>query len=83
MLAGATRFKRLYCFHFSGRSSSAKIYDQAIDQYRKALELDPNFVPAHWQLGRTVASKGRTIKSVCFAARRSNMTRAACTGLGE
>jgi tetratricopeptide (TPR) repeat protein len=29
----------------------ARHYDQAIDQQRKALELDPNFLPAHNQLG--------------------------------
>ncbi len=29
-------------------------YTQAIDQYRKALELDPNYAPAHMNLGITL-----------------------------
>lgn len=36
----------------------ARQYDQAIEQYRKALELEPKFGVAHWRLGEAYAVKG-------------------------
>jgi Tfp pilus assembly protein PilF len=33
-------------------------YDRAIEQYRKSLELDPGFVPAHLWFGRPYLQKG-------------------------
>ncbi len=36
----------------------ARLYDQAIEQFRKTLELDPNFVGAHWKLRQVYEKKG-------------------------
>jgi tetratricopeptide (TPR) repeat protein len=36
----------------------ARQYDQALDQYRKALELNPNFAPAHFNLLFCYLAKG-------------------------
>lgn len=39
-------------FYFSGK------YDDAIPQFHKMLELDPNFFVAHWELGLAYEQKG-------------------------
>lgn len=45
--------------YFRGRILfSMRQYDRAIDQLRKALELDPNFAPAHELLGDAYEQKG-------------------------
>ncbi len=36
----------------------ARQYDQAIEQHRKTIELDPNFGPAHLRLGMAYEQKG-------------------------
>ncbi len=36
----------------------ARRYDEAIDQLRKTLEMDPGFYYAHWQLGLAFEAKG-------------------------
>jgi tetratricopeptide (TPR) repeat protein len=36
----------------------ARRYDEAIEQLRKTLEMDPNFYSAHMRLGRALAAKG-------------------------
>ena len=36
----------------------ARRYDEAIDQLRKTLEMDPNFYYAHWNLGSALMAKG-------------------------
>jgi tetratricopeptide (TPR) repeat protein len=36
----------------------ARRYDEAIDQMRKTLEIDPSFYYAHWFLGDAFAAKG-------------------------
>lgn len=36
----------------------ARRFDEAIEQYKKTLELDPNFVTAHFFLGRAYEGKG-------------------------
>jgi len=36
----------------------ARQYDEAIAQYQKTLEMDRNFIVAHWGLGRTFTQKG-------------------------
>ena len=33
-------------------------YDRAIEQSRKALDLEPDFVPAHWCIGYCYVQKG-------------------------
>jgi tetratricopeptide (TPR) repeat protein len=38
--------------YFAGR------YDEAIEQCRKTLEMDPNFAVAHWHLGLAYEQKG-------------------------
>jgi tetratricopeptide (TPR) repeat protein len=37
----------------------ARQYDQAIEQYRKALDLDPNFTAAHANLGMAYLAKSK------------------------
>jgi tetratricopeptide (TPR) repeat protein len=37
----------------------ARQLDRAIDQFKKTLELEPNFGLAHWALGRAYAGKGQ------------------------
>jgi TolB-like protein/Flp pilus assembly protein TadD len=36
----------------------ARYYDQAIEYYRDVLELEPNFLPAHFRLGQAYTQKG-------------------------
>lgn len=36
----------------------ARRFDEAIDQFQKILELDPNFIPAHCDLGASLEEKG-------------------------
>jgi tetratricopeptide (TPR) repeat protein len=36
----------------------ARQYDRSIEECRKALELDPSFIWAHWCLGRALEQKG-------------------------
>jgi TolB-like protein/Flp pilus assembly protein TadD len=36
----------------------ARYYDQAIEYYREVLELEPNFLPAHFRLGQAYTQKG-------------------------
>jgi serine/threonine-protein kinase len=36
----------------------AGLYDQAVEQCRKTLEMDPNFPAAHWHLGTAYLRKG-------------------------
>ncbi|MDQ2921704.1 MAG: protein kinase, partial [Acidobacteriota bacterium] len=38
--------------------SNARQYDQAIELYLKAIEMDPNFAPAYARLGGTYLAKG-------------------------
>ena len=42
----------------------ARRYDQATEQYRKTLEMDPNFAWAHYLLGVAYEQKGRYEESV-------------------
>ena len=45
--------------YFWGRSLFlTRQYDRAIEQFRKTLELDPNYVPAHEDLGDAYEQKG-------------------------
>ena len=43
-------------------------YDEAITECRKALELDSNFVPAHWQLGSAYVQKAQYPEAVADLA---------------
>jgi len=36
----------------------ARRFDDAIEQFRRILELDPNFIPAHCDLGASLEAKG-------------------------
>jgi tetratricopeptide (TPR) repeat protein len=42
----------------------ARDYDQAIEQSKKTLEMDPNFRPAHYYLGRSYREKGMYEKAL-------------------
>lgn len=42
----------------------ARQYDQAIEWYKKAAELDPNFVPPHNDLATTYSKKGMLAEAV-------------------
>jgi tetratricopeptide (TPR) repeat protein len=44
-------------------------YEAAIAEYRKALELDRDFAPAHWHLGWAYAQTGRFEEAVAEAER--------------
>ena len=48
-------------YYFAGK------YDDAIAEYRKALELDPDFAPAHWHLGWAYEQAGRFKEGVSQA----------------
>ena len=45
----------------------ARQYDQAIDQFAKAVELDPNFWPAHHWLGWAYEAQGRHEEAIAEA----------------
>jgi tetratricopeptide (TPR) repeat protein len=45
----------------------ARRYDEAIAEYRKALELDRDFAPAHWHLGWAYQEGGRLEEGVAAA----------------
>jgi serine/threonine-protein kinase len=36
----------------------ARKYDQAIEFFRKTLDMDPTYAPGHWNLGRAYVGKG-------------------------
>jgi tetratricopeptide (TPR) repeat protein len=44
--------------------SSAQQYDQAIEQSRKTLEMDPNFALVHYRLGQILILKGMNAEAV-------------------
>jgi len=44
-------------------------YDRAIDQFRKTLELDPNYVPAHEDLGDAYEKKGMQREAIAAWAK--------------
>jgi Flp pilus assembly protein TadD len=43
--------------------------DQAIVEFRKAVELDPDSGPAHWHLGAALASQGAHLEATAHLAR--------------
>ena len=43
---------------------NARRYDEAIQQYHKALELDPNFPTTYYFLGRAYEAKGMNDQAV-------------------
>src|SRR5439155_7880851 len=45
--------------HFAWILIRARMYDEAIDQCRKALEMDPNFAMGHFWLGIACGFTGR------------------------
>ena len=50
-------------YYFAGK------YEAAIAEYRKALELDRDFAPAHWHLGWAYEQAGRFKEGVAEAER--------------
>ncbi len=49
-------------------------YDAAILQFRKALELEPNFLPAHLNLALAYSQKGMHEEAIAAAQRALDMT---------
>ena len=47
--------------YFAGR------YEQAIQEYGMALELDPRFEPAHWHLGWALEQTGQYVEAISAA----------------
>src|SRR4029077_15494920 len=47
----------------------ARQYAPAIAEYRKALELDPDFAPAHWHLGWAYELSGHPEQGIAEAER--------------
>jgi tetratricopeptide (TPR) repeat protein len=43
---------------------NAREYDRALEQYRKTLEMDPNFLPAHREIGFTYEQQGDYEKAI-------------------
>ena len=56
-------------YYFAGKPQAA------IAEYRKALELDPNFAPAHWHLGWAYEQMGRFDEGVAEAQRALGIPR--------
>lgn len=46
------------------RHHFARQYDAAVEQYRRTLELDANFAPAHLVLGQTYEQQGRMPEAI-------------------
>ncbi|MFN2477331.1 MAG: winged helix-turn-helix domain-containing protein [Chthoniobacterales bacterium] len=42
----------------------ARRYDEAVEQSRKTLAIDPRFYPAHWMLGEALQMKGQLSEAV-------------------
>jgi tetratricopeptide (TPR) repeat protein len=42
----------------------ARQYDRAIEEYRRAIELDPDFFRAHWLLGQAYEQKGMYTEAI-------------------
>jgi tetratricopeptide (TPR) repeat protein len=62
----------------------ARLYDQAVRQYHKALETDPTFVLTHRFLGWAYLFQGKTAEGVAAmeAARQLHDEPLTCAGLG-
>lgn len=61
-------------------------YDRAIEQFKKTLEMEPNFVPARWNLGRALVQKrmyGEAIMELQRATERSNRNPVYLAALGH
>jgi len=50
--------------NLGGAYSNARQYDQAIELFLKAIEMDPNFAPAHAQLGHVYLKKGMYVDAI-------------------
>jgi serine/threonine-protein kinase len=48
----------IICFSVGFRYMAARDYDRAIEEYRRALDLDPNFYKTYMGLGRVYLQKG-------------------------
>jgi Tfp pilus assembly protein PilF len=73
-------------FSYGWRLYMARQYDQAAEQLRNTLEMDPNFALAHLVLGETYGQKGddqRAIVELEKAAATSSNTPLMVAGLGH
>jgi serine/threonine protein kinase/Tfp pilus assembly protein PilF len=57
-----------WCLYF------AREYDQAIEQFRRTLEMDPHFVPAHAWLGQTYLLKGFFAEAIAAEQRACELS---------
>jgi TolB-like protein/Tfp pilus assembly protein PilF len=58
-------------------------YDEAIRHFRKTVELDTNFPPAHGWLAREFARKGREAEAIAAAQEAVRQTQDGVTYVGE
>ena len=57
-------------------------YEQAIDRYRKAIELEPNSLPAHYLLAATYVQANRADKAIQHMLRVLELDKSSFTLLG-
>ena len=53
---------------------SARRYNEAIEQCRKILEMDPNYLLAHWWLGLAYEGEGDTPKAIAALEKAASLS---------
>lgn len=61
---------------------NARRYDEAIEQLRSVLAMDPNHYQAYWMLGHTYAASGRFAEAVAAAEKATALSDRAPGALG-
>ncbi len=51
----------------------ARQYDEAIEEYRKTVAMDPNYAPAHWYLGWAYLMRGMDEEAIVEVQRGLNL----------
>ena len=57
------------------RHHFARQYDAAVEQYRRTLELDPNFAPTHLVLGQSYEQQGRASEALAELQQAEHLAR--------
>jgi TolB-like protein/Tfp pilus assembly protein PilF len=61
----------------------ARRYDKAVEQHRKALEMDPSFPFAYWNLGLSLIQKGEVVEAVDALEHASQLSSGGLTMLAH